>query len=236
MHEAGNFAGFCCIKTKGKHMKKTGIIGAMDAEIAGLLVAFDEKAAECKLHGSTFYSGKINGHEVVVVRCGIGKVNASFVTALLALEFGAGEILMTGIAGGIKGKTLDAVVPEGFVQHDVVMPGVPDGHLDIVDAVVLYADKGLRASLADEKSLGGYIATGEAFVSDSKAGAGIAQKFPEVTAVDMECGAAAQVCARLGIPFAAVKIISDGCDDGEYYDFLLQAANKAVSMVLKRFT
>ena len=213
-----------------------GIIGAMPEEIDGLLGAFDSEAKVTAVFGSTFYSGSINGKDIVVAKSGIGKVNAAFVATLLGTRFGASKIVMTGIAGGIKCNTLDAVVATGFVHHDVSMVDEEDGHLDILDTIVIPADEELSKIISDEKSVRGIIATGEAFIADKRLGDYIVRRFPGVVAVDMECGAVAQVCTRMGVPFAAIKVISDGCDGEVYLDLAVRAAEMGVAAVLKLFT
>lgn len=215
-------------------MKKLGIIGAMNEEVDGITAALNGEVSVTNFCGTTVYFGSINGIDVVVARSGIGKVNAAFITSALCEKYGIDGAIMTGIAGGIGLKTHNIVIPDGFVQHDVIMPGEVDGHIDILDAVVLPADKrlseGLRAEAEAPKC--GLIATGEAFVSDADVANGIKRRFPGVVAVDMECGAVAQVCARMRVPFAAIKIIADGCDAGDYFDFKNSASKLAISTVV----
>ena len=213
-------------------MKKIGIIAAMEAEIDELIKSI-ENPVKTSLFSSAFYSGVINGKEVIAVRSGIGKVNASFVATQLRLHFNADVIVMTGIAGGLGTKMMDTVVATGFVQHDVSLPGEEIGFLDGLNKVVINADKKLSAALAGEDSVMGLIATGEAFVSDKSVSNRIKQLFPEAVAVDMECGAVAQVCERMNVPFAAIKIISDDCNENVYYDFFKESSEKSVKTILR---
>lgn len=214
--------------------KVIGIIGAMDVEVEGIVGAMEARAVT-SIGGSNFYSGKISGRAVVAVQSGIGKVNAAFAAAVLALEFKADAIIMSGIAGDVSGlKPLDAFVADGFIQHDVSVLSCEDGHIDIVNAVVIQSDKELSDALALAcNAKRGLMATGEQFVDSKEQIETILAKFPQAKAVDMESAAVAQVCARLGLPFACVKIISDDGTSGDvYYDFKTAAADKAVGAVL----
>ena len=218
-----------------KTYDKIGIIGAMDVEVAGIVKAMSGGRAEL-IGGSEFHAGRIAGKETVAVQSGIGKVNAAFAAATLAHKFGVNAVLMTGIAGGIGGglNALDAFVPDGLVQHDVSMIGCEDGYIDLVGGIVINTDAGLANGLARASGAKrGIMATGEQFVDSAAQIAAIRAKFPAAVAVDMEAAAVAQVCARLGLPFACVKVISDDGTSGEaYYDFKTAAAEKAVGAVL----
>lgn len=211
-----------------------GIIGAMDVEVERIAREMTDASSE-SFARSAFTVGKIDGQKVVVVQSGIGKVNAALVASALVMRYGADAVLMTGIAGTVTRElhTLDAFVPTEFLQHDVTMPGCEDGYIDVLDEVYIPAVEELSAALAAASGAKrGTMATGESFVGSAAVAADIARRFPKAMGVDMESAAVAQVCARLGVPFACLKVISDGCDDGEYADFKQAAADKAVNGVL----
>ena len=214
--------------------ERVGILGAMDAEIDGIISAMSavEKTVCC---GSEIFTGSIGKRDIVLARSGIGKVNAAFAACLLAGRFGVSRIYMTGVAGGLGGRlhTLDALVPDGFVQYDVIKPGDPDGFIDILGDVVIRPDEEMSSELASAcGGVRGLLATGERFVGSADDKADIMSRFPGVLAADMESAAVAQVCTRLGVPFACIRIISDEGDISEYYDFKYLAADKAVSALL----
>lgn len=214
--------------------ERVGILGAMDAEIDGIISAMSavEKTVCC---GSEIFTGNIGKRDIVLARSGIGKVNAAFAACLLAGRFGVSRIYMTGVAGGLGGRlhTLDALVPDGFVQYDVIKPGDPDGFIDILGYVVIRPDEEMSSELASAcGGVRGLLATGERFVGSADDKADIMSRFPGVLAADMESAAVAQVCTRLGVPFACIRIISDEGDISEYYDFKYLAADKAVSALL----
>lgn len=210
-----------------------GIIGAMDAEVEGFASAMSG-AEKRQLAGSDVLTGRIGGRPVAVMRSGIGKVNAAFAAFALAREFGARGIYSTGVAGALRGlHTLDVLVPDGFVQYDVIKPGDPDGLIDVLGEIVVPPDAAMSGALAAKcGAKRGLLATGERFVGCEADREDILRRFPKAVAADMESGAIAQVCARLGVPFACVRVISDSGDSAEYGDFKRRAADKAVSAVL----
>lgn len=215
-------------------MKKIGIIGAMDVEVEGIVNAM-EKAEKTEIGGSAFYCGKIGKTEVVAVQSGIGKVNAAFVTAMLYSEFGVSSVLMTGVCGGLQTvKPMDAVVPTSFIQHDVELIGEEDGYLDILNCIEIKADEKLSDELARASgAVRGVMASGEQFVGRQEQIDAILKKFPQTIAVDMESAAVAQVCARLDLPFACIKIVSDGGDGDTFFNFKIKASEKSVGTLLK---
>lgn len=206
----------------------------MDAEVEGIAAAMTDKR-EKDTGGSVFVSGRLFGADAVCVQSGIGKVNAAFAACTLVYEYGVQAVLMTGVAGALGGrlKNLDLVVPDGFIQHDVTMIGADDGFIDIVGKIVLRPDKRLADALAEAgDGIRGIMATGEQFIEKEEQKRAILSRFPDVIAADMECAAVVQVCNRLGVPVACVKVISDGGSEGEYYEFKTGAADKAVNAVL----
>ncbi len=206
----------------------------MDAEVEGFASAMSG-AEKRQLAGSDVLTGRIGGRSVAVMRSGIGKVNAAFAAFALAREFGARGIYSTGVAGALGGSlhVLDVLVPDGFVQYDVVKPGDPDGLLDVLGEIVVPPDAAMSGALAAKcGAKRGLLATGERFVGCEADREDILRRFPKAVAADMESGAIAQVCARLGVPFACVRVISDSGDSAEYGDFKRRAADKAVSAVL----
>lgn len=211
-----------------------GIIGAMDVEIEGFAGAMTD-AARSDSFGSEVITGMRGSQRLVVVKSGIGKVNAGFAAQMLVTRFGATRIYMTGIAGALcKGlRALDLFVPDKFVQYDVIMPGEADGYMDILGGNFVLPDKRMADALANRTgAIRGTMATGERFVETAEDKADILRRFPSVMAADMESGAVAQVCARMRVPMACVKVISDAGDSMEYDKFKLLAAEKSVRAVL----
>lgn len=211
---------------------KIGIIGALSVEADGLVNEMSG-VQTTEIGGSTFYEGTLCNKKAVVVKCGVGKVNAAFVTSALALVFGADGIVMTGVCGGIGIKPMSSVVPTSFIQHDVDIDGLPHGHLDVLDCVEIAADNALSDVLAEATDgVRTVMATGEQFIRSKEQTDRILTDFPNVGAVDMESGASAHICARLGVPFACIKTVSDGCSADEFYDFFTEASNKSIAAVM----
>ena len=104
--------------------KKIGIIGAMEEEVEALRAKLSsaEKLTKASMD---FYSGVLNGHQVVIVRSGIGKVNAGICTQILADLFHVDAVINTGIAGSLKAEINigDIVISTDAVQHDMDATG-----------------------------------------------------------------------------------------------------------------
>lgn len=203
-----------------------GIIGAMDSELETLLAAMTEKKQET-LYGLTFTTGTLDGCAVVLVKAGIGKVNAARCTQLLIDRFSPSAIVNTGIAGGLApGLSVgDVVVASGVLQHDfdVTAFGHAKGYLctggDDTAATVFPADEALSGcfAAAAQAILGeghvhrGLIATGDQFISGAEHKSALYGEF-RAMAAEMEGGAIAQVAAMDGVPFAVIRSISDLAD------------------------
>ena len=98
---------------------KSGIVGAMEIEVADLISSLTESKRQV-LAGMTFYEGKLAGVETVIVRSGVGKVNAAVCTQILIDRFGVEEILNTGVAGSLDAQINigDFVISTDVVHHD----------------------------------------------------------------------------------------------------------------------
>lgn len=223
----------------------TGIIGAMDVEVESIAANMQDVEHNV-VSGIPFSVGKLSGKPVVLARCGIGKVNAAVCTQIMLSKFGVNEVINTGVAGAIaKGiKQNDIVIADRFVQHDVdtTAIGDPAGFVSTVNKIFFETDKGIATSL--KAAIGnkartsiGTVATGDQFIADKKTGKKIHERF-NAAACDMEGGAIAQVCALAGVPFGAVRCISDSADEKahmDYPEFAAKAAATCAAMVLEYF-
>ena len=152
-----------------------GIIGAMSIEIDGLVAIMDErKTISCGIYN--YEVGKIFGKEVVVCRCGIGKVFSSTATALMIEKFAPVAIINIGVAGGAKPLCQgDIVVSKRTVQHDYdgTADGLKLGQVHGFDSQYFYCDENLVNSISKVIDEFGYsyivgtVATGDCFVSDN---------------------------------------------------------------------
>ena len=154
-----------------------GIFGAMDEEVAKIVEAMEIERQEDKACMS-FKAGKLNGKDVVVVRSGIGKVNAAVCTQILVDDFGVDYVINTGIAGSLKAEIniADIVISSDVLHHDMDASGFgyPLGQIPRMDVLSFEADKHLIdvAKEACTKILPeigthiGRVVSGDQFISD----------------------------------------------------------------------
>lgn len=222
---------------------KIGIIGAMEQEVAILKEALTNRTEESK-GGCTFYSGELNGVDIVLLQSGIGKVAASVGTALLIEVYAPDMIINTGSAGGFDSSlNLGDVVVSTEVRHhdaDVTAFGYEMGQMagqpaafKADEKLMEIAEKAI-AMKEGQHSVRGLICTGDAFVCSDEKKAYIRQYFPSVVAVEMEAAAIAQTCHQFQIPFVVVRAISDVADKASpmsFEEFLPLAAKSSSEMV-----
>ena len=230
--------------------KTFGVIGAMESEVAQLRAAL-ENAETAEHAGLTFYSGTLGENRVVLVKCGIGKVNAARCTQALIDQYAPDYIVNTGIAGGIgEGLAVaDVVIGTELVQHDfdAVAFGYARGnicdptHRDTPsvfcsDEALIEAFRAAAASVIDAGRVkSGRIATGDLFVASASAKRDIAGTFGAVAA-EMEGGAIAQVAAMAGVPFIVLRAISDladGSSPASFDEFEQETADLSASILRK---
>ncbi|MBQ6622899.1 MAG: 5'-methylthioadenosine/adenosylhomocysteine nucleosidase [Mogibacterium sp.] len=238
--------------SKAKAAAPTGVLCAMDIELADLLASLEDPEVIEKA-GYRFYEGTIGGSPIVLVKCGIGKVNAARGTQMLIDLFEPAAILNSGIAGGI-GPGLhvgDIVIGTEFVQHDfdVTAFGHAKGFLCTDERddepTVFRADpeivRRLRCAAEDLAAAGGRsvhegrIASGDQFIASLEAKAEIAGLFGAVAA-EMEGAAIAQTAAYAGVPFAVLRVISDlgdGTAPESYETFEHEAADLSAAVICR---
>ena len=227
-----------------------GIIGAMDHEIDTLVADLENKKQESKF-GLTFFSGKLKKYDVVIVKCGIGKVNAGRTTQVLISEYSPKYIINTGIAGGLNQKLNigDIVISTDLIQHDfdVTAFGYAKGYMSIgnkEEATKYVADKELSEKVKkilekvseNRKVFVGRILTGDIFVSSKEKREELVKDF-DGFCCEMEGAAVAQVASLNKIPFTVLRLISDlpsGKGPDDYNKFEKEAA-KLSSLALENF-
>lgn len=222
-----------------------GIIGAMEVEVARLKEAMKEPEVFRKA-GMEFYRGRLAGCEAVVVRSGVGKVNAAVCAQILIDEFSVDRIVNTGIAGSLQEKIDigDMVISEDTLEHDMDATGFGYAHgvIPQMDCSVFRADEKLIA-LAQEccgevnpeiHTFVGRIVSGDEFVSDKQKKAWLLQTFDGLC-TEMEGAAIAHTAYLNGIPFLIIRAISDKADDSahmDYPEFERQAVEHSVNLML----
>ena len=205
-------------------MEKYGIIGAMESEVRALCDELINKEI-VEYAGLNFSIGFLKGKEVVIVKSGIGKVNAALCAQALILKFGVTKIINTGIAGAFaKGlEVFDFVVSTAAVFHDFdttafgykigQVPGLPEvfaADEKLADAAIVAFGKTEFAK--QHKVIKGIVASGDQFISDSSTKKTIQQNFAPAC-VEMEGCAIAQTCYLNKVPFVIVRCMSDMADD-----------------------
>ncbi|MCH5303592.1 MAG: 5'-methylthioadenosine/adenosylhomocysteine nucleosidase [Ruminococcus sp.] len=207
----------------------TGIICALKIEVDGLKQAM-ESPSEKTVAGLDFISGKINDKDVVLLECGIGKVNAAIGTQIMIDYYKPDVIINSGIAGSLSKelKIGDIVISNDCVEHDMngTALGDPRGEIWYTDErrIDIPADKTTYEKLyscCDGLSVNvkiGRVATGDIFVSSIKQREFIANQF-DALCCEMEGGAVGHVCYRNKVPFAIIRSISDDLTNNEGMDF-----------------
>lgn len=232
-----------------------GVVGAMDSEVATLrsLLMRDGVSAftETAYAGLTFYGGGIGGNRVVLVKSGIGKVNAARCTQILIDRYTPDYVVNTGIAGGIgEGLAVgDVVIGAELVQHDfdVTAFGHARGYLctgvNPKEPTVFRSDKALveafraaASSVLDPVRVKtGRIASGDQFISSPDVKRDLAGTFG-AAAAEMEGCAIAQTAAYAGVPFIVIRAISDLADGsaaGSFDALEREAADLSASIIEK---
>ncbi|WP_070000678.1 5'-methylthioadenosine/adenosylhomocysteine nucleosidase [Cellulosilyticum sp. I15G10I2] len=221
-----------------------GIIGAMDEEVISLkrkMVIKDIKTVA----SMEFCTGAINDKEIVVVRCGIGKVNAAVCTQVLIDQFHTQCIINTGVAGGLHPEINigDIVISSDTVEHDMDASAVgnPKGEIPRMNKTYFEADERLVQIAqdaaekidGDHKVLVGRIASGDQFISSIKVKEAIYSMFTAYCA-EMEGAAIAHTCYLNQVPFVIIRAISDKADhsaDTNFEEFVNIAARNASKMI-----
>ena len=196
-----------------------GIVIAMESELRPYL---SEKTTEVVIGGKTFFKTVIGKREAVIVYSGIGKVNAAYACTLLCREFSPEFIITTGLSGGLgRSNVLETVVATATCQHDsdTTALGDPIGLVSTVNKIYFPTDEKLTdlfCRLTGAKK--GVFACGDQFVADKEKARKIVDNFNAI-ACDMESGAIGQISYLAGIPYVAVRIISDGANEGAPLSF-----------------
>lgn len=224
--------------------KTIGIIGAMEEEVEALRAKLTsaEKLTKASMD---FYSGVLNGHKVVIVRSGIGKVNAGICTQILADLFHVDAVINTGIAGSLKAEINigDIVVSTDALQHDMDARefGYPKGQIPQMNVFSFKADETLRKVAAecckkanpDIQVFEGRVVSGDQFVASSEVKDELIREFAG-SCTEMEGAAIAQAAYLNHVPFVVLRAISDKADNSatmDYPTFEKEAARHCANLV-----
>lgn len=222
-----------------------GILCALDKEIERLLAEI-EQPVHRELCGYDYVQGRLRGRDVVLCKCGVGKVNAAVCAQTLLLTWPVRLVINSGVAGALREplEVGDICVATDLVQHDVdtTAVGDPVGYVSTVGQVYFrcaeWAVDGLlqaARSVEGVHALSARIASGDQFIHDQAQKDRIVRLF-DASACEMEGGAIAQVCFINGVDCAVIRAISDsstGKHAMEYREFMPLAAENSARVVLK---
>lgn len=218
--------------------KPIGIIGAMKIEVEGLKAAMTDVKEEI-VSGVTFTCGTLEGHRVVCAVSGVGKVFAAIAAEAMILHFGVGALLNTGVAGGLlpELEVGDVALADKVVQHDMNTTALGDapGLISGLNVVEIAADQTLLRALCEATAaleyngVVGTVASGDLFVAKQSTKDKIVSTFGAV-ACEMEGAAIGHVAHVNGVPFAVLRVISDGGDGMEFTEFVSLAAERSVAL------
>jgi adenosylhomocysteine nucleosidase len=223
------------------------ILSAMPDEITMVVESLTELTTQA-LGNRRYHAGNFQDTPVVVVFSGWGKVAAAATTAQLIAAYDVTDIVFSGVAGAVKhGLSIgDVVVGTELIQHDLdASPIFPRYEVPLLGKALLATDAGLRARLriaaeqflhedlalavpqsardsfgiTSPQLIEGVIASGDQFVDSAQEIEDLRRRLPQVTCVEMEGAAVAQVCDEYAMPFGIVRTISDAADEKAQHDF-----------------
>lgn len=224
---------------------KIAIIGAMEEEVTLLRDHIEEQTQE-EVAGCEFTFGKMHGEDVILLRSGIGKVNAAMSTTILLEKYKPDCIINTGSAGGLNPdlNVGDAVISTEVRHHDVDVTAFDYEYGQVPQLPAAFAADEKLMSIAETaanqldnfKIVRGLIATGDSFMEDPERVEFVRGKFNDLQAVEMEAAAIAQVAFRFGVPFVIIRSLSDiaGKESEISFDqFIDKAATNSATLVMK---
>ncbi len=226
-----------------------GIIGAMEEEVEALKEAMEIRKTE-EVAGMVFCEGVLCGKDAVVVRSGIGKVNAGICAQILVDYFDVDMLINTGIAGSLDARIDigDMVISTDAVHHDMdaTIFGDPAGQVPRMDTLAFPADGVLveKAKAANEKAnpeirtFTGRVASGDQFISSAEAKERIVSMFHPLC-TEMEGAGIAQAAYLNKVSYVIIRAISDKADNSavmDYPEFERQAITHSVRLMKELVT
>lgn len=228
-------------------MIEYGIIAAMEEEMVEIKSKMKEISEE-KVRDLNFIKGKIHNTEIILVQCGVGKVNAARVTQILIDKYNVGAVINVGAAGSANDELNigDIVIGSRLVQHDfdITAFGHEKGYItkfgvfvesnkELIDKMKKVME---RVSHNEFRIKIGTIASGDIFCTDLKMKNKIREKF-NAEAIEMEGAAVAQVCKLNNTPFIIIRSISDSPNGNNNITFVefLELASKRCADILEEY-
>lgn len=225
-------------------MGLVAIIGAMDEEVADIKSWMTDIASD-DVAGCEFITGKLDNTDVVLLKSGIGKVNAAVSTSVLLYKYQPEKVINIGSAGGYADDLSvgDVIISDQVCHHDVdvtvfgyamgQVPGMPATYE--ADSSLIEQVKKAIGSLDGIKAKIGLVGTGDSFMQDPVRVETVRSQFPALQAVDMEAAAIAQVCVKFDVPFVVVRALSDiaGKESSQSFESFLKVAAKNSSILVR---
>ena len=222
-------------------MNNIAIIGAMELEVEQLKQEMEQQRVVEKA-GMEFHEGILNGKSVVIVRCGVGKVNAGLCVQILADEFQVTHIINTGVAGSLNAvlDIGDILVSEDALYHDVdaTIFGYKPGEVPQLGIRVKAAVTACGEVNPDICVKTGRVVSGDQFISSKDVKERLIKEFAGDCA-EMEGAAIAHSAYLNKIPFVIIRAISDKADDSAQVDYPVferEAARHSARLVEKMVT
>jgi adenosylhomocysteine nucleosidase len=227
---------------------RTAIVSAMHEELSAVLALLPDEQKQV-VGGREFWVGHLHGQEVVAVLSRVGKVAAATTATALVERFAVDRIVFTGVAGGLAPGVNrgDVVIADAFLQHDLdASPIFPRYEVPLYGVDRFATDAALTQQLAAAVRIAlhgtrlhrGLVVSGDRFIASAVDSQALQQALPAALAVEMEGAAFAQVCHDYGVPFAAVRTISDRADDaahGDFLSFIDQVASRHSAAIVQAF-
>ena len=222
-----------------------GIIGAMDVEVDGIKKNIEDLKTE-EVSGIKFCTGKLFGKDVVVAKCGEGKVNSAMTTQTMIIKYNPDFIINSGVAGGLHPdmKVMDIAIAEDVCEHDFdISPlGYAPGFIPQVEDVKTKCDENLNSiiedcakKVCDRNIYKGTIASGDQFIASDEQRGRIKNLFGAIAA-EMEGASIGHVCKLNNKRFTVLRVISDNADgsaDMSFDVFAAKAADISINIMIE---
>lgn len=229
-------------------VKRIAIIGAMDSEITNFK-GMIENIEEIEIANITYYKGVLCGKNAVLLKSGIGKVNAAIATTIAIERFNVEKIIFTGVAGsGNPNYNIsDIVISKDLIEHDfdtsdldgdeltVLVKGYDKNYYPADKSLIELAEKSAQKVITDNKIYIDTIATGDQFVGNNQKVKQIHNKF-KAGAIEMEGAAVAHAALMYKVPFVVIRSLSDKADSDAVVDFpkfVVKSAQNSMKIVVE---
>ena len=229
-------------------IKRIAIIGAMDSEITNFK-GMIENIEEIEIANITYYKGRLCGKNVVLLKSGIGKVNAAIATTIAIERFNVEKIIFTGVAGSGNPDydISDIVISKDLIEHDfdtsdldgdeltVLVKGYDKNYYPADASLIELAKESAQKVIKENNIYVDTIATGDQFIGNNNKVKQIHNKF-KAGAIEMEGAAVAHAALMYKVPFVVIRSLSDKADSDAVVDFpkfVVKSAQNSMKIVVE---